>query len=282
MKDSEQKTTRAFWSPKTAVRRRWLWAITIAVTLPTLTLLVVQYRSLRTLEKTLPIFRRELMFQFLDNVSSEVFHTYRDLANRVLSVPAEAITSHKNGVIETGGDRTRVLKAVERVADHFARQEFMGARRFFLVVATRENEHDGDETLFYNPASRAMEFDPQAEELRAIRVACAAYMFYIRAGTDTVQRGPIGQDRDPNYTMMVKFIIGAERRPIAIAGFMLDRDWFRNEAVPNAVRKKLPAFFPGEEQNAVVVLRVDDNDVLYANHPAEGVAPEVSLRLGPY
>ena len=281
MKGSEQKTTRAFRPPKTAVRRRWLWVGAIAVALPALTLLAVQYRSLRTLEQTLPIFRRELMYQFLDNVSSEVFHTYRDPANRVLSVPAEAITSHKSGVIQTGGDRTRVLKAVERVADHFARQEFKGARRFFLVVATRENEHDGDETLFYNPASRALEFDPKAAELRAIRVACAAYMIYIRAGVQAVPRGPIGVDRDPNFTMVVKYIIGAEQRPIAIAGFILDQDWFRNEVVPNAIRKKLPAFFPGEEQNAVVVLRVDDSDVLYSNQPAEGVAPEVSMRLMP-
>jgi len=273
---------RAFRSPKNAAHRRWLWVITVAVALPALILFVVQYRSLRTLEQTLPVYRRELMFRYLDTVSSEVFHTYREPANRVLSVPAEAITLRKNGVIQLGGDRTRVLQAVERVADHFGRQEFKGARRYFLVVATKENEHDGDETLFYNPASRAMEFDPQAAELRAIRVACAAYMFYIRAGTEAVQRGPISIDRDPTYTMMVKFIIDAERRPIAIAGFMLDQDWFRNEAVPNALRKKLPAFFPGEEQNAVVVLRVDDNDVLYSNQPAESADPEVSMRLAPY
>lgn len=282
MKDSEQKTMRAFRSPKTAVRRRWLWIVIVAVALPALTLLVVQYRSLRTLEQTLPIYRRELMFRFLDTVSSDVFHTYRDHANRVLSVPAEAITPHKNGVIQLGGDRTRVLQAVERVADYFGRQEFKGARRFFLVVATRENEHDGDETLFYNPASRAMEFDPQAAELRAIRVACAAFMIYIRTGVDAVQKGPIGIDRDPNYTMIVKFIVDAEQRPIAIAGFMLNRDWFHNEAVPNSVRKNIPVFFPGEEQNVVVVLRIDDNDVMYSNQPAESGAPEVSSRLNPY
>ncbi len=264
------------------MRRRWLWGITIAIALPALTLLIVQYRSLRTLEHTLPIYRRELMNRFLDDVSSEVYHSYHDPANRVLSVPAEAITLSRNGVIQTGGDRTRVLKAVERVADHFALQEFKGARRFFVVAPTRENEHDGDETLFYNPASRAMEFDPQAAELRAIRVACAAYMFYIRAGVKNVQKAAIGVDRDPHYTMMVKFIIGAEQRPIAIAGFMLDQDWFCNEVAPNAFRKKLPVFFPGEEQNAVVVLRVDDSDVLYSNQPAEAVAPEVSMRLAPH
>jgi signal transduction histidine kinase len=272
----------ALWSSKKTVQRWWLWAVTGAIVLPTLTLLVVQYRSLRMLEQTLPVYRRELMYRFLDSVSSEVFFTYRDHANRVLSVPAEAITLHENGVIQTDGERTRVLQAVARVADYFGQQEFKGAQRFFLVVATRENGHDGDEVLFYNPASRALEFDPQAAELRAIRVACAAFMFYIRAGTDTVQRGPIGIDRDVNYTMMVKFIRDAKGRPLAMAGFVLDLTWFRNEVVPNGIRKQLPLFLPGEEQNAVIVLRVDDNTVLYSNQPAEGVAPEVTLRLNPY
>src|SRR5262249_46357435 len=54
------------------------------------------------------------------------------------------------------------------------------------------------------------------------------------------------------------------------------------EVVANAFRKLLPVFFPGEEQNAVVVLSVDEIVTLYSNQPAEAAAPEVSMRLGPY
>jgi signal transduction histidine kinase len=92
----------------------------------------------------------------------------------------------------------------------------------------------------------------------------------------------MGIDRDPRHTLLAKFVFNAEQRPIAVAGFLLDQDWLRHTVVPNGVNKQLPLFFPGEARNALVVLRLDEDQVLWATQTAAGSEPEVTLRLTPY
>src|SRR5437879_3327449 len=96
----------------TFLKRHRLWLITLIVALPLLTICVVQYRSLRTLEQTLPVYRRELMLQFLRTVSREVQKTYSDNASRVLNVPTEAILFRRPGIAEENAERTRLLGTV--------------------------------------------------------------------------------------------------------------------------------------------------------------------------
>lgn len=266
-------------SPNT-VPRRWLAALLLAVVVPAAVLLVVQYRALRTLEQTLPVYRRELLYRFLDAVESEVFHIYRTAAYQVLNVPVEALHGQRNGIVPASG--ARALPAVAAAATYFSQQSFPGARRYFVVVATEENGRAGDEVFFYNPATRQMELAPATDEVRAIRVACAAYVIYLRAGTTAVPSTPLGIDRDANYPMMVKFLREPSGRPVGLAGFLLELDWFRHEAVPQGIRRQLPVFFPAEAARAVVVLRVDERRVLYESQPAQGVPPEVTARLEPY
>lgn len=263
-------------------QRRWLWLVVAAIVVPTLTLLAVQYRALRTLNQTLPVYRREVLFQYLEAVAQQVLRPLRENATQVLAVPAEAITAHHNGVIQTNGARATVQQAVAGAAEHFARQAFPGAQRYFLVVATRQGERDGDAVFFYNPVSRALEFAEPSDELRAIRVACAAFLIYLRAHNVAVQRDPLGIDRDPAHPMLVRFVFDEAGQPIAIAGFLVNVNWLTREVVPDSIRTQLPVFLPNEAASAVVSLRLDDNTVLYANQPGESGAPEVTQRFAPY
>jgi signal transduction histidine kinase len=263
----------------TFLKHHRLWLITLIVALPLLTITVVQYRSLRTLEQTLPVYRRELMFQFLRTVSREVNKTYSDNASRVLGVPANAIVFRRPGIVEENAEQTRVLAAVGRVAEHFKQQEFRGALRYFLFLATERNGESGDAVLFYNPARQALEFDPQAAELRAIKVACAPYLIYMRTRA-VVQPQPVSGERDPEHPLMLKPILDSERMIVAVAGFTMDQKWFRNEVVPDLIKSTLPRLFPAELQDAVITLYFM-NEVVYSTQSADKREPEVSSVFSP-
>jgi hypothetical protein len=71
------------------VKNNALWIGLIAVVVPLLAHLGLQYRSLTELEATMPWARRALMRKHLQEVSREISKLYKDKAEEVLSVPAE-------------------------------------------------------------------------------------------------------------------------------------------------------------------------------------------------
>ena len=89
---------------------------------------------------------------------------YRQHSEQALAVPVVAIDLQKDGVIQDDDDRSMSLKAVTRVADHFKQQDFKGAKRSFIVVATENDGMEGSEVYFYDPKSQAMIRDPKAPE----------------------------------------------------------------------------------------------------------------------
>ncbi len=263
----------------TFLKRHRLWLITLIVALPLVAVSLVQYRSLRTLEQTLPVYRRELMSQFLSTVIREVNQLYTDSANRVLSIPAEALFFNRPGIVEENAEQTRALNAAARVAEHFKPQTFRGAKRYFLVLATERNGESGNVVLFYNPARQAMEFDPQAPEMRAINVACTPYLFYIRERTIVMPK-PVTIERDHLHPLMLKPILDGGRMIIGVAGFAVDQEWLRNEIVIKSIQRALPKFFPAEQGDAVVGLYYSD-ELVYSTQPEDKREPEVSTWFGP-
>ncbi len=263
----------------TFLKRHRLGVITFVVAMPLVAVSVVQYRSLRTLEQTLPVYRRELMSQFLSTVIREVNQVYTESANRLLGIPAEALSFNRPGIVEENAEQTRALNAAARVAEHFKQQRFQGAKRYFLVLATERNGESGNAVLFYNPARQAMEFDPQAPEMRAINVACTPYLFYIRERTIVMPK-PVTIERDPIHPLMLKPILDSGRMIIGVAGFTVDQEWLRNEVVIKSIQRALPRFFPAEQRDAVVVLYYSD-ELVYSTQPEDKREPEVSTWFGP-
>ncbi len=252
------------------LKQQWLWVAAVTISLPLLIILIVQYQSLRKLEQTLPAYRRESLHECLSTVVREVEKVYSDNTARVLAVSADSIAGQESGVIESNSERTRVLA---RLAEHFRRQEFRGAKRFFVALATELEGTSRNEVLFYNPVSQDMEIDPQAPELRPINVACAPYMIYIRSRS-VVQPSPVGIDRDSDHPLIVKPLLDEEQRIVAIVGLTLDQEWFRNEVLPNALASVLPRFFPAEYRNADVTLRLLQKDLVYTSQPGGTFKPE--------
>ena len=110
----------------------------LAVTVPLLVIIFLQYQALTTLNKTLPAYRKQLMRQYLMSVVGDFSKFYRDNAEKALAVPLGAIDLPKNGVIMDDDERKTSEKAVTSVVEHFKKQEFKGAKRFFIAVATEQ------------------------------------------------------------------------------------------------------------------------------------------------
>ncbi len=236
---------------KAFLKRRALAVGGLAVTIPLLVIIFLQYRALTTLNETLPAYRKQLMRQYLLSVVDDFNNLYRKHSEQVLAVPVGAIDLQKDGVIQDDNDCSMSLKAVTRVADHFKQQEFKGAKRYFIVVATENDGMEGSAVYFYDPKSQAMIRDPKAPEMVAINVACASYMIYVRAGANVVPAAT-SVDRDLRNRLIVKPVINEWKKIVAVAGMTLDHEFFFDTVLPEALRKSRPEFLPREDQDTIV------------------------------
>ena len=263
---------------KTFFKRHALLTGVLAVTFPLLFILYLQYRSLVTLETTLPVYRKGVMRDYMRAVSEESASFYYKNAERVLSVPADSITNRVGGVIQ-GKEKDVAVKATTRVADHFSQQEFIGAKRFFLVVDTAYEGVSRSAVLFYNPERKAMELHDDAPEWRAINVACASFLIYIRAGT-VVRPWPMGVDRDPWHPLIIKPIVDESNKIIAVAGMTVNEDFFTMEFFPEVIQKHLPEYFPTDYQQVVVAVNTEMNEPVMGSEPVSDADAEASMQLG--
>ncbi|HEV2663584.1 MAG TPA: histidine kinase dimerization/phospho-acceptor domain-containing protein, partial [Blastocatellia bacterium] len=226
----------------------------LAVTVPLLVIIFLQYQALTTLNKTLPAYRKQLMRQYLMSVVEDCRSFYSDNAERALDAPAGAIDLPKSGVIEDDDEGALSQKAVARVADHFKKQDFKGASRYFIAVATEKDGAQGSEVFFYDPTSQGMVRDPRAQEMVAINVACSSYMVYIRDGAANILAAATSVDRNPRHRLIVKPVLNESRRIVATAGMVVDQDYFYGAVLSEAIRKSIAQFLPSEDQNVIVSL----------------------------
>jgi signal transduction histidine kinase len=238
------------------LKRRALAVGGLAVSIPLLVIIFLQYRALTTLNQTLPAYRKQLMRQYLMSVVEDFNKLYGKNAEQTLAVPAGAIDLQMDGVIEDDDERSMSQKAVTRVADHFKRQDFKGAKRYFIAVATERDGVEGSEVFFYDPKSEAMIQDPKAQELKAINVACASYIVYIREGTANLLPAATPVDRDLRNRLIVKPVINESKKIVAVAGFTVDQDFFLDTVLPEAIRKALREFPPFEGQDPIISLYI--------------------------
>jgi signal transduction histidine kinase len=233
----------------------------VAVLIPLTVIFYLQYRMLKTLGETLPAYRTQVLDQHLRGVTDEVMEFYSTHAERALSIPAKDIAFQNGGVIKDNKSRTTSLNAVAKIADHFKQQDFRGARRYFIAVATEYEGEQRGEVFFYDPLQKAMISDPKSPELVAINVACASYMVYIRSGS-YISPYPLGVDRNPQYRIIAKpvYLPDESRKEVsqkilAVAGMVMDFEFLMKTLLPEAIRNSTVKFLPVEDRDAVVAFR---------------------------
>lgn len=256
-----------------------LWLVLLAVTIPLLIITFLQYRSLGTLRTTLPVYRRQVMREYLGTISEDVYNFYKAHALDSLSIPASAITNRKGGIIQDDREKQAVAKSVTQVTHYFQGKSFKGARRYFIVVMAEFEKTSRNVTLFYDPEKNDMVRDDQAPEWRAIQVAFAPYVFYIQARTQ-LNPNPMGIDRDPYNLLIVKPVLDEEERIVALAGMVINSEFFIDEYLPQAIQKYQQKFFPDDYQDAVVTLRDDEDELKLSTAEVNGAKDEVVMGFG--
>ena len=105
---------------KTFLKRHVICVAMLAVPVPLLIILVVQYRSLVELEKTLPMAKRDVMRRYLATLNSKIGDFYRTSAEQTLAVPPDILTE------------ARLQKKTDGILSYFNQHPVKGAKKLFL------------------------------------------------------------------------------------------------------------------------------------------------------
>src|SRR5690242_18016796 len=102
---------------KTFLKKRALLMGTLAVAVPLVFIIYSQYRSLAALQRTLPVFRKQVMQDYLRAVTNDLYDAYHDAAMDALSLPDGALPIAADGKIHVK-DAGVLMAALQPVAAH--------------------------------------------------------------------------------------------------------------------------------------------------------------------
>jgi len=219
------------------------------------------------------------MLDFLRAVANDVDSTYRNAADRVLLLSPDMITDRDGGIVRGDESGTAAINATRQVAAHFAEEQFEGSTKVFLVIDTEVKGWDHPAVLFFNRDRQALEPDPAAPEMRAINVACAPYLVYIRARTELDPRA-MGIDRDPRTCLIVKPVLDEHKRIIAVAGMIIDPIYFDNRVLLPAIDNHLPEFFPTEYKDVLISITNEVGEPVWGDDQVSYKTAEARTRFG--
>lgn len=243
---------------KLFVKSHALWIGLIAVVVPLLAHLGLQYRSLTELEATMPWARRALMRKHLQEMSREISRLYKDKAEEVLSVPAEGFGEERSGLI----------------IDHFRKHPFEGARRMFIGTAGFRMDMGYAAINFFNPDSLQLERDPGSPEWRAAHAAAANWIAMLMTKAAPVSSRLTVDERDPANRIIVRPILDSSSRVVGVAGMILDDRVFREVFLPKAINATIRNAYPDEAENVIITVTDTSEKLVFANQPSEGRAAE--------
>jgi signal transduction histidine kinase len=242
-------------------KRNILWVGFLAVIIPLIIILGLQYESLAELEKTSAVAHKVHLKNYLWDVAMEVEEFYRSNAEEVLDLPYGSLTEEH----------------LDKLGFHFKRRTFQGARRLFVAVF---NRHGECRVYFYDPLWHCMESDPESPETHAVNVACAPWMFLSGEGTLIRSVTLTADERDLKNRMLLKPIVDKSSRVIGAAGLILDVPFFRDYYLPSIIRKSLPKYFSEQSRENLIVTVHDGSDCLIlATRPLEGQGDAVTMSI---
>ncbi len=253
---------------KEILRRHALLAGLVAVAIPLLVHLWLQYQSLAKLESTLPVARRVYMRRYLTDVIEKVMTIYEQKAEESLNVPHTAF-QHQYPNPDFDYDTAMDL---DQISDHFQKHQFKGARLFFTAIISGPQAPNIAVVRFYDPISCSLYYKVSSQEWTAAHAAAANWiaMTMTKAIPKTLKLTV--DERDPKNRAVVKPIVDEKSHVVGVAGMFLNEYVFINDYLEPAIRATLPQGFPDEHQDIVVTV-VDlhhDHKLLFANQPFEG------------
>lgn len=228
---------------KSFARRHVLLLGFLAVLVPLVILLSLQYGWLVSLEKTSVVAHRATLNNFLEAVASEVEYFYRSVAERALNLPSSLFTQND----------------LEKAAYHFATKRPQGARQVFVLSWYGE---DTGRILFYDPAIPMMEPPADAEAVRAIYVASAPWKL-LSEKEEILKTVTVAVDeKDPEHRIILNPILDDASHVVGVAGMIVDQRYFKETLLPKMIKEALPAFFSVADSAGLAVTVKDGMGVL--------------------
>lgn len=247
-------------SLKSFLRSRALWVGLVAVVVPLLVNLGLQYRSLSELETAMPWARRMMLRKYLQDLNMEVTRLYKAKAETILSLPADAFDPEFES---------------DLAAQHFSKQSFEGAKRFFVGYASKRGDLSYAVIMFYDPARNAMVRDPESPEWHAAHAGSAGWMALEMTDAKTENPRISVDDRDPKNRILAKPVLSSDKKVVGVVGMVLDDAWFRDKCLPEAIKNTLPKAFPKDSDQVIVTVHDKWEKLIYANQTFTGQAYEV-------
>ncbi len=208
------------------LHRQTLWIGLVAVLVPLLILLGLQYRWLVKLDSTSALAHQATLSNYLEAVASEVQYFYSGVAERGLNLPASVFTQHR----------------LDKAAHYFKKKGVEGARRLFVVNFVEEK--DGY-PLFFEPSCESLALPPWSPEVRAAYVAAAPWRILAHKGGVVEPVTFRIDERDPEFRILLYPITDEASKIVGLAGMILDEGYFAEVVLPAAVAKSLPKLSPG-------------------------------------
>jgi signal transduction histidine kinase len=234
-----------------------------AVVVPLLTIMGLQYLSLRKLEKTSIVAGGVGMKNFLSGITNEIKAFYKTSADTSL-----AVTPHP-----LKGDNLRLL------SEHLPVCKVEGARRVFL---TAFDATGAPQTVFFDPndTSVRVEIVPPRES-RAVQVAAAPFAVHARNGTTYPQTMNYYEDSDMENFVLFRPVT-ENSKVVGIAGMILEPAYFRDVLLPSKLEESLKKYFPeGTDSNVIVTAYDDEDKQIIRTQEAKGQDDEMKTNL-PY
>ena len=247
----------------TFAKRHILWLGFLAVVLPLLSILAIQYWSLRKLETTSTVAETVWMKNYVNDVSREVKRVYWETADETLKVSSYSLT----------------VDNFDSIKYHFGKCDIAEARRLFIVVIRPDGQ---SQVLFFNPRDQSRVTDVPANEARAANIVSAPYKLLTQEGTHLKEASLSYYERDPETPLLYKPVVDAHSRVVGVAGMILDTAYFGERVLPEAVKKLMVKYFPGEAaENVIVTIHNNRGEQVFSSQAVKGQDDEISMGL-PY
>jgi signal transduction histidine kinase len=212
------------------LHRQTLWIGFVAVLVPLLTLLGLQYRWLVKLDSTSALAQQATLSNYLEAVASEVQYFYSGVAERGLNLPVAVFTQGR----------------LDKAAHYFKKKGVEGARRLFVVNFVGDKE---GYPLFFEPSCDSLSLPHWSPEVQATFVAAAPWRILAHKGGVVEPVTFKVDERDPEHRILLYPITDESSQVVGLAGMILDEAFFEQVVLPAAVAKSLPKLSPGSRGN---------------------------------
>ncbi len=214
--------------------RRVLWAGVLAVLLPLVVLLGLQYWWLADLERNSTIARKATLKNYLETITKDVHYFYWKISERALNLPPEVFDADK----------------IEKAAVFFKKKEIPGARRLFIVSFLSH-----EPLRFFDPESATMVIPKHSEETVAVYAAASPWSYMRKRGAKLETTALSADQHDPANRIILNPITDENFKLVGLAGMIVDQDFFEREVVPKAIETSLPKFKGNDTSELLVIVR---------------------------